>query len=106
MEDTVAHRAAWEDCMLSKQDNEMMCRVDAGTPMGTAFRRFWLPALLSEELPHPDCDPRRVQLLGEDFVALRDSAGKVGLLNEYCPHRNASLALGRVEGGGIRCLYH
>jgi phenylpropionate dioxygenase-like ring-hydroxylating dioxygenase large terminal subunit len=92
--------------MLSKQDNEMMCRVGAGTPMGTAFRRFWLPALLSEELPHPDCDPRRVQLLGEDFVAFRDSEGKVGLLNEYCPHRNASLALGRVEAGGIRCIYH
>ncbi|HYX04260.1 MAG TPA: Rieske 2Fe-2S domain-containing protein, partial [Reyranella sp.] len=92
--------------MLSKQDNEMMCRVGTGTPMGTAFRRFWLPALLSEELPHADCDPRRVQLLGEDFVAFRDSEGKVGLLNEYCPHRNASLALGRVEGGGIRCIYH
>ena len=92
--------------MLSKQDNETMCRVGAGTPMGTAFRRFWLPALLSEELPHPDCDPRRVRLLGEDFVAFRDSAGQVGLLDEYCRHRNASLALGRVEEGGIRCLYH
>jgi phthalate 4,5-dioxygenase len=92
--------------MLSKEDNETMCRVGAGTPMGTAFRRFWVPALLSEELPHPDCDPRRVQLLGEDFVAFRDSDGKVGLLDEYCCHRGASLALGRVEERGLRCIYH
>jgi phthalate 4,5-dioxygenase len=92
--------------MLSKQDNETICRIGPGTPMGMAFRRFWLPALLSEELPHPDCDPRRVQLLGEDFVAFRDSSGKIGLLDEYCCHRNASLALGRVEEGGLRCIYH
>jgi phenylpropionate dioxygenase-like ring-hydroxylating dioxygenase large terminal subunit len=92
--------------MLSKEDNETMCRVSPGTPMGTAFRRFWLPVLLSEELPHPDCDPRRVQLLGEDFVAFRDSTGKVGLLDEYCCHRGASLTLGRVEEGGLRCIYH
>ena len=92
--------------MLPKENNELICRVGAGTAMGTAFRRFWLPALLSQELPGPDCDPRRVQLLGEDFIAFRDSDGKVGLLDEYCPHRNASLGLGRVEGGGIRCIYH
>jgi phthalate 4,5-dioxygenase len=92
--------------MLSKENSEMICRVGAATPMGTALRRFWLPALLSEELPAPDCDPRRVQLLGEDFIAFRDSDGKVGLLDEYCCHRSASLALGRVEAGGIRCIYH
>ena len=92
--------------MLSRENNELICRVGPGTAMGKAFRRFWLPALLSAELPAPDCDPRRVQLLGEDFVAFRDSDGKVGLLDEYCPHRNASLGLGRVEGGGIRCIYH
>ncbi|MBV8409514.1 MAG: Rieske 2Fe-2S domain-containing protein [Alphaproteobacteria bacterium] len=92
--------------MLTKENNDLICRVGAGTPMGTAFRRFWLPALLSSELPAPDCDPRRVQLLGEDFVAFRDSDGEVGLLDEYCCHRSASLALGRVEQGGIRCIYH
>jgi phthalate 4,5-dioxygenase oxygenase subunit len=92
--------------MLSTENSELICRVGAGTPMGTALRRFWIPALLSEELPAPDCDPRRVQLLGEDFIAFRDSAGKVGLLDEYCCHRSASLALGRVEAGGIRCIYH
>ena len=92
--------------MLSKENSELICRVGAETPMGTALRRFWLPALLSEELSAPDCDPRRVQLLGEDFIAFRDSEGKVGLLDEYCCHRSASLALGRVEAGGIRCIYH
>ncbi|HMK01028.1 MAG TPA: Rieske 2Fe-2S domain-containing protein [Reyranella sp.] len=92
--------------MLSRENNELICRVGPGTAMGKAFRRFWVPALLSEELPAPDGDPRRVQLLGEDFVAFRDSDGKVGVLDEYCCHRSASLALGRVEAGGIRCIYH
>src|SRR3954468_15127854 len=95
-----------EDAMLTKENNELICRVGAGSAMGTAFRRFWIPALLSAELPAPDCDPRRVQLLGEDFVAFRDSRGKAGLLDEYCCKRSASLALGRVEAGGIRCIYH
>src|SRR6266850_26947 len=96
----------WENAMLSRENNELICRVGPGTAMGKAFRRFWVQALLSEELPAPDCDPRRVQLLGEDFVAFRDSDGKVGILDEYCCHRSASLALGRVEAGGIRCIYH
>ncbi|HKR89317.1 MAG TPA: Rieske 2Fe-2S domain-containing protein [Phenylobacterium sp.] len=92
--------------MLSAADNDRMCRVGPGTPQGTAMRRFWIPALLSSELPAPDCDPVRVQALGEDLVAFRDSEGQVGLIDEYCRHRNASLSLGRVEGCGIRCIYH
>ena len=92
--------------MLSKADNELMCRVGPGTPMGNAMRRYWIPALTSEELPHPDCDPQRIMLLGEEFVAFRNTDGQVGFLDEYCCHRSASLALGRVEGNGIRCIYH
>src|SRR5436190_20150769 len=92
--------------MLSRHDNETMCRVGPDTSMGKAMRSYWLPALLSEELPHPDCDPRRVQLLGESFVAFRDTDGRVGILDEFCCHRSASLTLGRVEDHGIRCLYH
>src|SRR3954462_8232952 len=84
----------------------MRARRGPGTPMGALFRRYWLPALLGEELPAPDGDPRRVRLLGEDLVAFRDSAGRVGLLAEYCPHRGASLAYGRSEGCGLRCIYH
>jgi phenylpropionate dioxygenase-like ring-hydroxylating dioxygenase large terminal subunit len=92
--------------VLSKADNEMMCRIGLGTAMGNAMRRYWIPALTSEELPHPDCDPKRIMLLGEEFVAFRNTNGQVGFLDEYCCHRSASLALGRVEGNGIRCIYH
>jgi nitrite reductase/ring-hydroxylating ferredoxin subunit len=92
--------------MLSKADNELMCRVGPGTPMGNAMRRYWIPALTSDELPHPDCDPKRIMLLGEEFVAFRNTDGQVGFLDEYCCHRSASLALGRVEANGIRCIYH
>lgn len=92
--------------MLSTVENDKMCRVEGQAAQGEAIRRFWIPALMSRELPHPDCDPIRVQILGEDLVAFRDSDGKVGLLDEYCRHRGASLTLGRVEGHGIRCLYH
>ena len=92
--------------MLSAADNEIMCRTGAQTPMGKTMRHFWLPALLSAELPEPDCDPVHVELLGENFVAFRDSEGKVGLLDEYCCHRGASLTLGRAESCGLRCIYH
>jgi phthalate 4,5-dioxygenase oxygenase subunit len=74
--------------------------------MGALLRRYWFPALLADELPEPDGDPIRLRLLGEDLVAFRDSAGRVGLLGEYCPHRGASLAYGRNEECGLRCLYH
>jgi len=92
--------------MLSKEENELLVRVGPGTPMGGLFRRFWLPALLSEELPVPDCAPVRVRLLGEDLVAFRDSHGRVGLFDAFCPHRNAPLFFGRNEEAGLRCVYH
>jgi phenylpropionate dioxygenase-like ring-hydroxylating dioxygenase large terminal subunit len=92
--------------MLSHEDNEILCRVGPGTPGGTLMRRFWHPVCTSVQLPHPDCPPLRVRLLGENYVAFRDTEGKVGFLEELCMHRGASLALGRVEEGGIRCLYH
>lgn len=91
--------------MLSSSMNEYLCRVGPGTPMGETMRRYWWPAVLSEEIVR-DGDPRHVRLLGEDFVAFRDSNGKVGFLDELCPHRRASLTLGRVEDCGIRCIYH
>ena len=92
--------------MLTREENELLCRVEADSPMGQFIRRFWVPACLSEELPAPDCDPIRVRLLGENLVAFRDTQGRVGLLEEHCPHRGASLLLGRIEDGGLRCLYH
>jgi phenylpropionate dioxygenase-like ring-hydroxylating dioxygenase large terminal subunit len=92
--------------MLTRKENEMMCRVGPDTPMGEALRRYWVPILLSSQLPTPDGEPVKVEIFGERYVAFRDSSGKVGLLDEQCRHRSASLALGRVEGGGIRCLFH
>jgi phenylpropionate dioxygenase-like ring-hydroxylating dioxygenase large terminal subunit len=92
--------------MLSREDNELLVRIGPDTPMGKMIRRYWFPALLSAELPEPDGKPVRVRLLGEDLVAFRDTSGKVGLLEEKCPHRRASLALGVNDKNGLRCLYH
>src|SRR5215211_6156404 len=92
--------------MLSKEENELLTKTAPDTLMGQLFRRFWLPALLSEELPGPDCTPVRVKLLDEDLVAYRDTEGRVGMLDAYCPHRRSRLFLGRNEESGLRCIYH
>ena len=92
--------------MLSAADNEMLTRTNAGTPMGELLRRYWMPVLLSSQLPEPDCAPVRVKVMGEDLLAFRDSAGNVGLIEPRCPHRGANLFFGRNEDGGIRCSYH
>lgn len=91
--------------MLSPQDNALMCEVGPGTGMGDVMRHTWLPALLSSELP-ANGDPVHVELLNENFVAFRDGNGRIGLLDEICCHRGASLTVGRVEKCGIRCIYH
>ncbi len=92
--------------MLSQEDNQLLTQTGPGTPMGELFRRFWMPALLGEELPTPDCPPMRIKLLGEDLVAFRDSTGQVGILDAYCPHRRSRLYYGRNEESGLRCIYH
>jgi phenylpropionate dioxygenase-like ring-hydroxylating dioxygenase large terminal subunit len=92
--------------MLAHTENELITRVGSDTPMGHTMRRYWMPALLAWELPEPDCPPVRVRLLGEDLVAFRDTQGRIGLLEEYCPHRRVSLFFGRNEECGLRCVYH
>ena len=92
--------------MLSREDNEILTRVGPGTLMGNLLRRYWIPACLSSEIPEPDGAPVRVRLLGEDLVAFRDTDGAVGLIDEHCPHRGASLFYGRNEECGLRCIYH
>ena len=82
---------------ITREENELLVRTDAGTPMGEIFRSYWLPAMLSERLPEPDCAPVAVKLLGEPLVAFRDTDGRVGLLDEFCPHRRVSLVYGRNE---------
>jgi len=92
--------------MLTPEENDLLCRVEGDAPMGQLMRRHWIPACMIEEVAEPDGTPVRVRLLGEDLVAFRDSDGRVGLLDEHCPHRRASLVFGRNEECGLRCVYH
>jgi phenylpropionate dioxygenase-like ring-hydroxylating dioxygenase large terminal subunit len=91
---------------MKREDNNLIVAVGPSTPGGRMLRRYWHPIALSSQVPAPDCPPLATKLLGERFVVFRDSAGKVGILAERCMHRGVSLALGRVEEGGIRCIYH
>jgi phthalate 4,5-dioxygenase len=92
--------------MLSPNQNELLCRVSGDAPMGALMRRYWLPLCQSSEIPIADRPPVRARLLDEDIVVFRDSDGRVGALDEYCPHRGVSLVLARNEQCGLRCLYH
>lgn len=92
--------------MLSKEKNDLLTQTGPGTPMGDMFRCYWIPALLAEELPAPDCPPVRVKLLSERMLAFRDSNNQLGLIDEFCAHRGVSLWFGRNEEGGLRCPYH
>src|ERR1700689_2162233 len=92
--------------MLKPEDNERITRTGPGTPMGNLWRRYWVPARLSEELAEPDGPPLRVRLLNEDLIAFRASDGKVGLVDAFCPHRRAPMFFGRNEECGLRCVYH
>ena len=92
--------------MAAQDDYMTLTRVGPGTPMGALLRRYWIPAVMSEQLPQTGGAPVRVRLLGENLVAFRDPEGTLGLVKEHCPHRGASLAYGRNEVGGLRCLYH
>ena len=77
--------------MLRKEQNDLLTQTGPGTPMGTLMREYWVPALLASELPRPDSDPVRVMLLGERLVAFRETSGEIGLIQNLCPHRGASL---------------
>ena len=88
--------------MLTAEDNELLCRVGPGTPMGELLREYWIPCLPSSEFPVADSPAKRMMLLGESFVVFRDTIGDIGAVAEACPHRGASLYFGRVEDCGIR----
>jgi phthalate 4,5-dioxygenase oxygenase subunit len=92
--------------MTTREQNELLTQTGPGTAMGELFRRYWLPALLAEELPEPDCPPVRVQLLSERLLAFRATDGRLGLIDEFCAHRGVSLWFGRNEENGLRCPYH
>ncbi|SHK27336.1 Rieske [2Fe-2S] domain-containing protein [Roseomonas rosea] len=90
---------------MQANDSADLTRVGPGTAMGQFMRQYWMPALMSSEVK-ADGDPVRLMLLGEKLVAFRDSSGRVGIMDHRCPHRCASLFIGRNEEGGIRCVYH
>ena len=92
--------------MLTDDRNRFLTQTGPGTPTGNLFRRYWIPALLSEEVAEKGCPPVRVTLLSEKLVAFRDSNGEIGLIEEFCAHRRVSLWFGRNEDGGLRCPYH
>lgn len=92
--------------MARHEKNELLTQTDPDTPMGDLFRRYWMPALMSSELPENDCPPVRVQLLAEKLIAFRDTSGKLGLMDEFCAHRGVSMWFGRNEENGLRCPYH
>src|SRR5436190_22841386 len=91
--------------MLTREENDLITRTGPGTPCGDMIRRYWQPAALSEEIPI-DGAPLPVRLLGEDVVLFRDDSGKPGLIGLHCAHRGADLSYGRLEDGGLRCIYH
>jgi phthalate 4,5-dioxygenase oxygenase subunit len=92
--------------MLTQHENDRLTRIEGDAPMGRLLRRYWFPALPAEDVAEPDGDPVPVRLLGEDLIAFRDSRGRVGLVDEFCPHRMASFLIGRNENCGITCIYH
>lgn len=91
--------------MLTPEQNDLICRTGPGTPGGALMRRYWQPVALVEELPSGGA-PLAVELLSEKLVLFRDEADQPALITRRCPHRGADLSYGRVESGGIRCLYH
>ncbi len=92
--------------MLTKEENDLITLTGPGTPMGELFRRFWLPVLLAEEVPSPDGVPVRLRVLNEDLIAFKDTSGRVGIIDAYCPHRGSPMFFGRNEEDGLRCVYH
>ncbi len=91
--------------MMTSEENQFLTQVGSGTPAGELLRRYWQPVALAEELP-PGGAPLPVTIMGENLVLFRDDQGRAGLLGIHCSHRGTDLSYGRVEDGGLRCLYH
>lgn len=92
--------------MVSQVENDLMTRVEGDAPLGRLMREhYWIPFALSENLVVGDA-PTPVRLFGENYVAFRAENGQIGVFDELCPHRRASLLLARTEGNCLRCIYH
>ena len=91
--------------MLTREQNELLCKTDRGTPGGEWLRRYWQPVGISKHVISGG-KPQQIKIMGEELVLFRDDQGRAGLLGLNCSHRLTSLAYGRVEDGGIRCPFH
>jgi phthalate 4,5-dioxygenase len=91
--------------MIAAEENRLLTQTGPKTPCGELMRRYWQPVALSEELPEVSA-PLTVKIMGEELVLFRDDQGRPGLLGLHCSHRGTDLSYGRVEDGGLRCLYH
>jgi len=91
--------------MLTQDENELLTRTGPGTAMGEYLRDRWTPAVRAALL-EADGAPARVRLYGKNYVAFRATDGRVGFLDEECPHRRVSLAIARNEDNALRCLFH
>jgi len=91
--------------MLTREENQLLTRTGPGTAMGALLRCYWIPVVQSGEV-EAGGRVKRVRLLGEPLIVFRGKSGRAGLIGEFCPHRGASLYLGRVEEAGMSCVYH
>ena len=91
--------------MISNAENQLLTQTNPGTPAGELLRRYWQPVALASELPIGGA-PLAIKILGEDLALFRDDQGRIGLLGIHCSHRGTDLSYGRIEDGGLRCLYH
>ena len=92
--------------MVTRAENDLLTRIEGTAAMGGLMREnYWIAFALSSH-PVPGDAPMPVRPLGEHFIAFRAEDGRIGFLDEHCPHRRSSLALGRTEGNGVRCIYH
>ena len=95
----------WRLVILTTEENELLTRTGPGTPSGEFLRRYWQPVAAADEIP-PGGAPIPLRILGEELVLFRDQVGRPGLLGLHCSHRRADLSYGRIEDGGLRCVYH
>ena len=91
--------------MLSKAQNDLLTETGPGTPCGRLLRSYWQPIAAAEEIPAGGA-PLPIRIMSEDLVLFRDDKDRLGLIGRACPHRGTDLSYGRIEDGGLRCLYH
>lgn len=81
-----------------------IAQTGPGTLGGRFLRRFWTPVYRGEALEKGHAKP--IRIMCEDFTLYRAESGKPYIVESACPHRNAPMHLGWVEGEAIRCIYH